>query len=533
MLRRAVLLSALLLGCPPSDDDDSVVGDDDDATEAPVCGEAVELTERRVLTEFGVVEGVEGAGITAWLGVPFAAAPTGDLRFRGPEDPGCTELFVADSWGNECPQLRDDEVVGGEDCLNLNLWAPNDADGLPVLVFIHGGGNVQGSNSIELDGSGRLYDGALLAERQDVVVVTINYRLGALGWLVHPSLRAETKSGAAGNYGLLDQIAALQWVQDEIAGFGGDPDRVAIFGESGGAVDVCALLTSPLPRGLFHGAIMQSGGCGAETLDEAEAAHEAVLDALGCADADCLRTADVDDLTVVSDPINNAGLADSPMGPVVDGFVLEDGPFTVLANGEQQDVPLIIGANANETSLWVPLQMTEQQLGQAINQSFGAIWSQPLRNVYSSDNFGTPRAAWTQLTTDAQFVCPTRYIARLASTTTPVFRYFFARGPDGDFGDFHGAWHGLDLVYLFQHMDGLEASGTYPAAAADRTVESAMGATWAAFADTADPGDGSGHSWPAYDVQTDPTFVFGDSIGVVEGVRTLRCDLWDQIYASF
>ncbi len=218
-----------------------------------------------VATAEGPVRGVRGTGATAWLGVPYAAAPVGALRWRAPQPaPARAGVLEAAAAGPACPQIDRPLLQpdaggrkGEEDCLTLNVWAPNDVAGpAPVMVWIHGGGFIQGS------GGEAIYDGARLAAGQGVVVVSLNYRLGALGFLVHPAFVGEHDDHpSAGNWGLLDQLAALRWVRANIGGFGGDPERVTIFGESAGGVSVCSLLASPLAAGLVAGAVMQSGSC--------------------------------------------------------------------------------------------------------------------------------------------------------------------------------------------------------------------------------------------------------------------------------
>jgi para-nitrobenzyl esterase len=229
------------------------------------CAAATTGDPTVVATSFGAIRGTSQGGVLTFKGVPYAAPPVGDLRWRNPAPHDCwTDARDANAFGNQCPQIRSASVVGDEDCLTLNVWAPQGAasnGALPVMFFLLGGGNVQGSTSEQLANGTYLYDGAVLAQKGNAVIVTANYRLGALGFLAHPALTADAGQTTHGNYGIMDQIAALQWVQQNISNFGGDPARVLLFGESAGANDTCILLASPLGAGLFSRALMESPIC--------------------------------------------------------------------------------------------------------------------------------------------------------------------------------------------------------------------------------------------------------------------------------
>ena len=302
------LVLATMFGCdssalPP------VLGDDGGVpgTECPAAGAA---EPGLVPTSSGWVRGsTTDTGTWSFRGIPYAAAPVGDLRFRPPAPAACapTEIAATD-FGAMCPQFEGEEegiatgrIVGDEDCLTLNVWTPPDygerTSALPVLFFIHGGGNTAGSSSKRVGGQA-MYDGERLAASNEAVVVTINYRLGPLGYLTLPSLAAESEHASAGNYGLLDQIAALAWVRDNIGAFGGDPARVLVFGESGGAVDTCMMVATPLAAGLFSAALMESGACAAQSGAERQSQGAELAAAAGCDGADevaCLRALSVED----------------------------------------------------------------------------------------------------------------------------------------------------------------------------------------------------------------------------------------------
>ncbi len=306
--------------------------------------------------------------IWVFRGVPYAAPPVGDLRWKPPQPvQSWSKPRACTSFGPSCPQpgqggsfYIDVLAVGStdEDCLYLNVWSPAESsdERLPVMVWIHGGSFETGSGSMAI------YDGRNLAAR-GVVVVTINYRLGPFGFLAHPSLSAESPHGVSGNYGLLDQIAALEWIQRNIAGFGGDPGNVTVFGESAGAISILDLLVSPLASGLFHRAISQSGillddGFGVSTtgtLEQGESAGEAFAARLGVSDSSDalarLRTKTADELLAAMTAVA-PGTALLEQGlvwkPVADGYVLPDRPSRLWAAGERHNVPLLIGSNADE-----------------------------------------------------------------------------------------------------------------------------------------------------------------------------------------
>ena len=335
---------------------------------APAGSPAASAVLDRPSVEGGAIRGSRGSGVRFYLGIPYAAPPVGALRWRAPQ-PVLRWEGVRDctAYGPSAPQqpglefgpLRVGET--SEDCLYLNVWTParSPGDELPVMVWIHGGSFTSGSGSMGI------YSGETVAEAGGVVVVTINYRLGALGFLAHPALSAESPQGVSGNYGLLDQIAALKWVRRNIAVFGGDPRLVTVFGESAGAISILDLMASPLAAGLFQRAIVQSGilqeaAMGSQTgwpLREAERAGARFVRGLGVSDGETLeqmRALPVDALlrrTPASDFLT-AGL---PYKPVVDGYLLPKSATETFAAGEQMDVPLLVGSNADEGSLFMPL----------------------------------------------------------------------------------------------------------------------------------------------------------------------------------
>ncbi|MCA9771644.1 MAG: carboxylesterase family protein [Myxococcales bacterium] len=516
----ALAASAMALalgGCPPTP-----------------CGSDVPPGPGIVHTDEGAVRGVlEG---TTWVfrGIPYVQPPVGAKRWRAPEALMCRAgLLEANAFGAVCPQ-RDDDVLGGtgeligdEDCLSLNIWAPSTpagGSGYPVLFFIHGGGNQQGS------GSKAIYDSPYFAEH-GAVQVTINYRVGRLGYLAHPALSAESAQGVSGNYGLLDQMAALDWVRRNIAAFGGDPGRVTIFGESAGGRNVCSLLASPLASGLFQRAIVQSGGCLADTLAEAETNGVTAATDLGCGGAPdpaaCLRAVPATTIVESQPPITGLIGGLGP-GAVVDGYVLPMSPDDALAAGTHNQVPTIFGSNADETEIFVGLIPGETAYNLTVIATFGLVLGNLVLDTYPASAYPTARDAFVALTSDLQFICPPRRFQRsmIASQSQPVYRYFLTRPVDGALGGFFGAFHGLDLFYLFHTFSTIEG---YVPTPGDIAMGDAMAAYWVNFAATGNPNGAGLANWPAYAAGSDLAEEFNLPVGAIDGVRTTECDFWDAV----
>jgi para-nitrobenzyl esterase len=502
-----------------------------DSASPPPCRSEVTPRPGTVVTDRGAVTGLELAHTFAWKGVPFAAPPVGPLRFQPPAPHPCWEdERPATAFGRSCLQMSPQgRMIGGEDCLTLNIWAPKEGTGRPVLFFVHGGGNVQGGSAESVAGAD-LYDGEALSERAAAVVVTANYRLGALGFLAHPALAAERK--VSGNYGLLDQIAALAFVRRNIAAFGGDPDRVLLFGESAGALDTCALLTSPLARGLFQAALMESGGCAATPRAEAEAFGKMFASATGCAAAPdvpaCLRGLSPE--TILKTYPYQADVAGKPgpYGPHVDGEVLPEPPLEVIAAGRHHRVPLIVGANADETSRAVE-NLSEEYYRRAVyalvngNKAAG----DQILAQYPVAEYGTPRKAYVALTSDVKFICPARTVARTAlrGQHEPVYRYHFTTALKGDARLTPlGAWHGLELLFVFQH---LTVAG-YAPTPAESALAVAMAGYWGRLAERGDPNGPEAAAWPRYTAADPYLRLDSSAITAGQGVRTRQCDFWDR-----
>ena len=533
----------LLAGCvegPLSVDDDDATPIDLDDDDSAGCEEPGPAGDDLVYTTVGPLQGVAVPGGWGFLGVPFAQAPTDERRWTAPEPPVCDpQVRPAQTLGPRCPQLADGVLTGDEDCLQLNVWTPElgaPDEPRPVLFFVHGGGHIQGSTRETIAGSDALlYDGGRVVRAADVVVVTANYRLGALGYLAHPALGDED-GGRSGNYGLLDLLEALRWVRANIAAFGGDPDRVLLFGESAGATNVCALMTSPAAEGLFSAALMESGGCGGATLALEEQAGVVWAEELGCADAadvaNCLRQVPADDLAALSsDVASNGIMGGGGFGPVVDGVVLPELPQRALEGGRQHDVPLVVGANEDETATLLG-PMSEAAYNAAVATIFQTRASEVLAQ-YPPEDFASPRWAWIALTSDAQFLCPARRIARAAdaSQSAPVHRYFFTLAPSGAAGPELGAFHGLELLYVFQGLDAVAEATGYSITDEDRAVQLETLRHWtrlAAGRDLVDPSQAV--PWPTLGGLEDRHLEFGPEIRAGAGVRSDYCDFWDDLF---
>ncbi len=461
------------------------------------CTEAP-LPDGTVRTRQGLVSGTTSniEGVRAWLGLPYAAPPVGDMRWKAPAAPAPWDsVRAADAFGNRCiqtnpwPDMIWNSPAESEDCLYLNVWAPESAEAAPVMLWIHGGGYFAGS------ADENRHDGSVLASK-GVVLVTVNYRLGVMGFLAHPELTAESARGASGNYGLLDMIAALGWVRDNIASFGGDPGNVTIFGESAGSFAVSALMSSPLAAGLFHRAIGESGGhfggsaLSLSTLGMAETNGAGFAESRGAATLAELRA------TEPSDLVGSAGPNGPRFGPIIDGYVLPEDPETLFETGGQNKVPLLAGWNSAEIKGWQP---SAEELRGALRQRFPSDYEAAAALYPASDPAETVRSA-TDFAGDNFLVYSTwKWIELHASTGgQPVYRYLFDQvmatpaGPVPD--DDPGAAHATDIPFVF---NTLESTGN-PVSDADRAVADLMASYWANFARSGDPNGPGLPDWPAW-----------------------------------
>ena len=471
------------------------------------------------------VPGADSHGVRVFRGIPFAAPPVGEKRWRPPEPPiPWTGVRAVDEFGANAMQGKVYSDIDpfrpgvSEDCLFLNVWTPaaGGTDRLPVLFWIHGGGFVAGH------GGEPRYDGTRLASR-GIVVVTANHRLGAFGFLAHPALTAESPEGASGNYGLLDQIAALAWVKRNIAAFGGDPDGVTVAGESAGSISVSALMASPLAAGLFRRAIGQSGALFSaspkvpdRSLAGAEAYGTGFAERLGARTLAEMRA-------LPAERIVEATPTDHTLWPIVDGHVLPDSPADIFAAGRQNDVALLAGWNRDEGFSFDITLRTGRTFAEVVRQRFGPR-AEGILALYPSDD---PQSA-RDFGGDLVIVQPTwAWIAAQVKTgRAPVYRYRFDHAPAvpaGWFGDRPvagaGAFHAAEIVYAFDNLDAFPWSY----AEADRKTAAAMSAYWVNFVKSGDPNGAGLPEWPAYRSPEGPVMILDATphVGVPENDERL------------
>jgi para-nitrobenzyl esterase len=496
----------------------------------------------QVAIDSGIVAGVQGGDNCVYKGIPYAAAPVGSLRWQPPAPVvPWSGVRSAANFGNICPQLQGATAVGNEDCLNLNIYAPEDAAGLPVIFFIHGGGNRSQSNRAE---GGTSLDGTYFAEHGRVIVVVINYRLGALGWLAHPSLDAESATGTSGNYGILDQIAALRWVQRNIATFGGDPSRVMITGHSAGATDTGVLLASPLAQGLFSSAFIEGAGP-ANFFQRNLADYESnvgmsVVAGLGCAAAAnipaCLRA--LPSATIVKTVPGGGTLKSggSMYQAVVDGVVLFDTTLGTVKRGLHNRVPLIIGGADKESSspTFIPANCiaTAADYQAAVYDLFGQELGDQVLAAYPLLNYPTPRLAFVDATTDYRWIAPARMVARAAvnAQKEPVYRMLFTHAQSNPpAATALGAWHGEELMFLF-HSFSSGVSGLFTPTAEELAMSDQMIGYWSRFAANHDPNGEGAVFWPEFGKNVDNkgqgnTFLDDTVQGIAKKEAYLRMDV--------
>lgn len=492
-------------------------------------------------TDKGPIEGImQGEETRAFLGVPYAAPPVGDLRWRRPvPHEAWTEVRSAQLEGRPCTQngllSPGYDPTTGEDCLTLNVWAPSEAtEPRPVLVWIHGGGFVLGS------GSDDAYDGRLLSEHTGAVVVGINYRLGALGFLSLPELEEEdAEHGSTGSYGIEDQRAALAWVQANIAAMGGDPDNVTIFGESAGAISTCYHMLSPPSQGLFHRAIIQSGPCeSANDPAEAKAQGAELAAVLGCGDAAtgvdlaCLRGKSEQEVLEALPGGLDFFFGEGPSWfPIVDGYNLPAQPAALLAAGDFAKVPTIVGANADEGTIFftlgdteIPDEATFETLAEELVPGHGA----EIVALYPTATYGSAKAAAMAAVGDGGFVCPTRRLARtLEAGGAPTFLYHFSYAPAGVLlGDDLGAFHSAELRYVFGNPGQLTP---FPLDPTELELSHAIMGYWGRLAASGDPNADGAVVWPAFETESDLHLGLDVEQVSASGLASERCDYWDTV----
>ncbi|HTJ80714.1 MAG TPA: carboxylesterase family protein [Polyangiaceae bacterium] len=489
-----------------------------------------------VETDHGPVTGSLVGSTRVFLGIPFAAPPVGDLRWKPPVPAAAwSDALLATTRGPECPQLDPLSgkyvAIADEDCLTLDVWTPSKTAGspLPVLVWIHGGGYVLGS------GGEGTYDGQRLSEATGAIVVTMNYRLGPLGFLSLPELDGEDAAHpASGGYGLEDQRAALAWVKANAAAFGGDPTRMTAFGESAGGASVCQHLVSKKSRGLFERAIIESGPCDlVATKTDAQAQGAALTTALGCDGADalaCLRGKTAEEvLGALPLSADFSGGDGATWRPVLDGWNLDDVPTTLLDAGDFEVMPTILGTNTDEASLFFVLGATEipdEPTLVSFADAFFPGQGQAIVDHYPSADYATPTDAAKAMSTDGGFVCPTRHMARaLAKGGSATFLYHFAFDPGSTLLGDLGVYHSSEIRYVFGNPSQLQPM---PLADAELSMNADMQGYWARLGAAGDPNGEGAVPWPAYG-DADEDLVLDQPVTTESGHRKAECDFWDGL----
>ncbi|MEO8025927.1 MAG: carboxylesterase family protein [Bryobacteraceae bacterium] len=470
-----------------------------------------------VVTQTGPVMGAPGKNgtVRVYKGIPYAAPPVGALRWKEPQPVAPWKAVrAATEFGQSCPQALYGETSPyyqpafprGEDCLYLNVWtaAVSASEKRPVMVWIHGGGYTRGS------GATPTYNGELLASK-GAVVVTINYRLGALGFFAHPELTKESPHHASGNYGLLDAVAALQWVQKNIAKFGGDPKRVTIFGESAGSSAVNFLVASPLAKGLIHRAIGESGANFGRKVSLAEAEKAGAA----AGDLAALRAKPVDEV------LKTAGTR-----PCVDGYFLTDDVAAVFAAGKQNDVPTIAGYNEDESRALAPLprNATGEGVREQLKTRYGKVFDE-FTKLYPVGSDTAAFDAYYNSTRDAGMGLQMRTWVREQRKTgrSAAYLYYFTRTPPGKNSDILRAYHAAEIAYVFGNL-----SAARPWQDTDRKLSDAMSSYWMNFAATGNPNGKGLAKWPSFDAADDESMVFGDTIEVKKAVNKAGLDFFDR-----
>jgi para-nitrobenzyl esterase len=470
-----------------------------------------------VATRSGKVEGLERDGVHVFRGIPYAAPPVGPRRWQPPvreeawEGTHDTTSFSPQSAQTEFGLTKimgQKQPPSSEDSLYLNVWTPGCDDARrPVMVWIHGGAFVWGA------GDTPWYDGTKFARHGDVVLVTINYRLNAFGFLHLADLFGERFAGS-GNAGILDQIAALEWVRECIAAFGGDPDRVTIFGESAGAASVGTLLGTPAARGLFRAAIPQSGAASwTATREQATKVAADIVAELGVgSDVDALLAAPTDAVLAALPPFREDGAAALPFEPVVDGTVLSEAPLAAIRAGNATGVRVLTGTNADEMTLFTVADPAVGALDDGgvrtrMHNAFGDAGVEVFESYRNRRPGMRPPDLWVQLATDGVFRIPAIRLLEAQRAHGPVWSYFFSFASPV-FGGVLRSTHALEIPFVFDNLDRGGAEMLTGSGPERQAVADAMHRAWIAFAREGDPNHAGLPEWPQYDLERRATMRF-------------------------
>ncbi len=498
-----------------------------------------------ISVEGGKISGAvlgENKDVRAFKGIPYAKAPVGHLRWKPPQpveswegvrqcvDFGCACLQpdIMKAWGIDYGKLS-------EDCLFLNVWtsAKSADEKRPVMMWIHGGGNVAGASQHPSN------DGEALA-RKGVVVVSINYRLGIFGYFAHPRLSKESKQNVSGNYGLLDMIAALKWIQHNIKAFGGDPDRVTIFGESAGATNVCYLMASPFAKALFHGAIAESGNA-FRTVDNRhlrerwydqepmEKQGERIVKDLGYSETanllSELRVLNAEKLLEGSKATMGAGPGNR-FTPVIDGWALPDDIMAIFDGGKQNIVPLIVGSNADEMTIFITKPPFDNigAYREYLNKTFGKS-AEAVLALYPANEPNEIRKAMCDTLGDASQVSAARRFVRAMAKAEEknAYLYHYTMVWPGRMAA-NGAFHSGEMIFVFDNVN----KSKEPFEEKHHAFAKVMSGYWVQFAATGNPNKPGSVEWPAYELSKDQYIEFGEVVRIGQGLRKEKCDFWDN-----
>ncbi len=505
-------------------------------------------------TESGLVRGYQSYETLVFKGIPYALPPVGERRWRAPAAPApWTDIKEAYYFGSPCMQPAiggiegllsskptEAAALGSEDCLTLNVWAPKNksvAGKYPVLVFLHGGSNVTGSTADKLFRND-IYDGALLSQKGKAVVVTLNYRLGALGFLAHPLLSARNGRQSSGNFGQLDQLAALQWVQRNIDAFGGDTKRVLLFGESAGALDSLVLYASPLAKGLFSRVLLQSVGYSDPfpTQSRREAEGEKFAHAIHCGGNNvlsCLQEKSAEELVLAN--VNTEIFA-----PGVDGYLLEEPPLEVISAGRQNRAPLVVGATESELSYLWPAQAkrlglrwppeNEIDYQQHLTHAYTAPLARLIAAKYPLSKYSTPSEAEIAVASDYAMICPSNRMAKAAfrSQADPVWQYLYTHVyTDKQLAPYKAA-HGFELPMVFGNFPGFPQSWFLTVTPEEYQLSETMMDYWTKFAGIGNPNGTGPTTWPEMG-RANLHLNFDENLTVGSG-DFHNCTFWDELH---
>lgn len=487
------------------------------------------LAAEPIRVDGGLIKGTVEDGVQVFKGVPFAATTAGENRWRPPQPVASWEgTRECVAYGPDCPQAPyPKESIyyrapgpQSEDCLSLNIWsAAAPGEKRPVMVWIHGGALTRGSGSVAT------YDGGSLAKKS-VVLVTINYRLGPLGYLAHPELTAESEHKSSGNYGVLDQIAALQWVHRNIAAFGGDPGCVTIFGESAGSWSVNVLVATPLARGLFHRAIGESGaqfspGTPLSQIEESGATFGKACGANSLAD---MRALPVEKIMEVFSTPAGAGFR-TRVG--TDGWVLPQDVHDTFATGKHNDVPVIVGSNANEMTSLTPISAIPKTLAayeQRAKAFFGAATAGAIA-LYPAKTDADAGRAFLGVSRDITFTQPMRAWARATiKGKSKAYLYQFTRVPPVPNREYLGAFHAAEIAYAFDNLTKSPRKNE----PVDFNLAKTMSAYWVNFARTGDPNGEGLPKWEPYNEKDEPYLDLGETVALKNHLLKKELDFIEQ-----